>query len=29
VTVLVRSSFAEYLAAWLSDACVEYQAAAP
>lgn len=23
-TVLVRSSFAEYLAAWLSDACVEY-----
>ncbi|SDJ03362.1 sarcosine oxidase subunit gamma [Lentzea albidocapillata subsp. violacea] len=28
-TVLVRSSFAEYLAAWLSDACVEYQAAAP
>jgi sarcosine oxidase subunit gamma len=26
VTVLVRSSFAEYLAAWLSDACVEYRA---
>ncbi|NKE64035.1 sarcosine oxidase subunit gamma, partial [Lentzea sp. PSKA42] len=26
-TVLVRSSFAEYLAAWLSDACVEYGAA--
>ncbi|MEV2279107.1 sarcosine oxidase subunit gamma family protein [Nocardiopsis sp. NPDC049922] len=26
-TVLVRSSFAEYLAAWLSDACVEYRAA--
>lgn len=26
VTVLVRSSFAEYLAAWLSDACVEYLA---
>lgn len=25
-TVLVRSSFAEYLAAWLSDACVEYLA---
>jgi sarcosine oxidase, subunit gamma len=25
-TVLVRSSFAEYLAAWLSDACVEYGA---
>lgn len=25
-TVLVRSSFAEYLAAWLSDACVEYRA---
>ncbi|KOV90191.1 sarcosine oxidase subunit gamma [Nocardia sp. NRRL S-836] len=24
VTLLVRSSFAEYLAAWLSDACVEY-----
>jgi sarcosine oxidase subunit gamma len=24
--VLVRSSFAEYLAAWLSDACVEYGA---
>ncbi|RKS09231.1 sarcosine oxidase subunit gamma [Nocardiopsis sp. Huas11] len=26
-TVLVRSSFAGYLAAWLSDACVEYRAA--
>ncbi|MDX8029070.1 sarcosine oxidase subunit gamma family protein [Lentzea sp. BCCO 10_0856] len=26
VTLLVRSSFAEYLAAWLSDACVEYLA---
>ncbi|GAB2518936.1 sarcosine oxidase subunit gamma [Nocardiopsis aegyptia] len=26
-TLLVRSSFAEYLAAWLSDACVEYRAA--
>lgn len=26
-TVLVRSSFAEYLAAWLSDACVEYRMA--
>jgi sarcosine oxidase subunit gamma len=26
-TVLVRSSFADYLAAWLSDACVEYRAA--
>jgi sarcosine oxidase subunit gamma len=25
VTLLVRSSFAEYLAAWLSDACVEYR----
>jgi sarcosine oxidase subunit gamma len=25
-TVLVRSAFAEYLAAWLSDACVEYRA---
>lgn len=25
-TVLVRSSFAEYLAAWLGDACVEYRA---
>lgn len=25
-TVLVRSSFAEYLAAWLNDACVEYLA---
>jgi sarcosine oxidase subunit gamma len=25
VTVLVRSSFAEYLAAWLSDACTEYR----
>ena len=25
-TVLVRSSFAEYLAAWLSDACAEYLA---
>ncbi|GAB2835213.1 sarcosine oxidase subunit gamma [Lentzea nigeriaca] len=25
VTLLVRSSVAEYLAAWLSDACVEYQ----
>jgi sarcosine oxidase subunit gamma len=25
VTVLVRSSFAEYLAAWLSDACAEYR----
>ncbi len=25
-TLLVRSSFAEYLAAWLSDACVEYPA---
>ncbi|GAA3670790.1 sarcosine oxidase subunit gamma family protein [Lentzea roselyniae] len=24
-TVLVRSSFAGYLAAWLSDACVEYR----
>lgn len=24
--ILVRSSFAEYLAAWLSDACVEYRA---
>lgn len=24
--LLVRSSFAEYLAAWLSDACVEYRA---
>jgi len=24
VTLLVRSSFAEYLAAWLSDACAEY-----
>ena len=28
-TVLVRSSFAGYLAAWLSDACVEYLAARP
>lgn len=26
VTILVRSSFAQYLAAWLSDACVEYGA---
>jgi sarcosine oxidase subunit gamma len=25
-TILVRSSFAQYLAAWLSDACVEYGA---
>lgn len=25
-TLLVRSSFAEYLAAWLADACVEYLA---
>jgi sarcosine oxidase subunit gamma len=25
VTLLVRSSFAEYLAAWLSDACAEYR----
>jgi sarcosine oxidase, subunit gamma len=28
-TVLVRSSFADYLAAWLSDACVEYRASVP
>jgi len=28
VTLLVRSSFAEYLAAWLSDACAEYLAVA-
>lgn len=28
VTLLVRSSFAEYLAAWLSDACAEYRAVA-
>ncbi|WP_017582391.1 sarcosine oxidase subunit gamma [Nocardiopsis valliformis] len=26
-TLLVRSSFAAYLAAWLSDACVEYRTA--
>ena len=28
VMLLVRSSFAEYLAAWLSDACAEYRAVA-
>ncbi|MET9230372.1 sarcosine oxidase subunit gamma family protein [Lentzea sp. NPDC003310] len=28
VTVLVRSSFAEYFAAWLADACTEYLAVA-
>jgi sarcosine oxidase subunit gamma len=27
-TILVRSSFAEYFAAWLSDACAEYLAVA-
>ncbi|ANZ40817.1 sarcosine oxidase subunit gamma [Lentzea guizhouensis] len=26
ITLLVRSSFAEYLAAWLADACTEYVA---